>query len=181
MLANSAGARNHYRIPVANANELSSQTARKPENSIETQSNARICLQSAQKLENIIENPLKTWIRYARKQLGAQKTISNLCWKHELTMLANSSKARQHSRTPIANTNSLCSQTARKPHNIIEFPWKREFAMLANNLEAKIHYKIRIEKTNSLCSQTAWRPDNTIEHSLTTRYARKQLESQSTL
>ena len=55
MLANSSKARKYYRIPFENANSVCSQTARTPENNI--------------------ESPSKTRIRNARKQLGSQNTV----------------------------------------------------------------------------------------------------------
>ena len=64
MLANGSNTRKHYRMHVENENSLCSQTALKP--------------------ENIIESTAKTRIRYARKQLWSQKTLSNpnTTWVH---------------------------------------------------------------------------------------------------
>ena len=98
MLANSSKARKHYMVRVENVNSLCSQTARKPENTIESPSKPRtryackqlgtrklyripienanpLCSQTARLPENLIESPSKTRIRCARRQVDRQKTL----------------------------------------------------------------------------------------------------------
>ena len=56
--------------------------------------------------------------------------------KRECSMPANKSKAMKYYRIPVENENSLCSQTAIKPENIIESPSKTRTRYARKQLES---------------------------------------------